>query len=195
MIASVPTLRITSKACNPAAAASLLRATSFTITPLGTPRYSAICEVSGSTSAPTFSVPPKNGMWNPGSAASPPLPRIPNPGGDCVNPSPLLPILFQTSRSITRRSASSTASVWIFPSRLISRLTLCPAGISRNIRLNCSAPSTGCPFSLSTTSLTRSPIRPAGASWSISVITAPRISLSFSDCAFSWSTSVRSTPR
>jgi hypothetical protein len=80
-MASEPTLRITSKAFSPAAAASLLRATCLTISPLGTPRYSAICEVSGSTSAPTFRLLPKNGIWKPpGSGASPPLGRIPIPG-------------------------------------------------------------------------------------------------------------------
>ncbi len=43
------------------AAASLLRATCLTMRPLGTPRYSAICEVSGSTRAPTFRLLPKKG--------------------------------------------------------------------------------------------------------------------------------------
>ena len=140
--ASGPTFRITSNALNPAVAASLLCATCFTISPLGTPRYSAICEVSGSTIAPTFSVLPKIDMRNiPGSDPSPPPAITPIPGA-CANTSPSLPILFQTSCSIARRSASSTATVCTFPSRLISRLTFRPAGISFSILRNCSAPST-----------------------------------------------------
>jgi hypothetical protein len=95
-------LRITSKALNPAVAASLLCATCFTISPLGTPRYSAICPVSGSTIAPTFSVLPKIGMWNiPGSERVATAGQHAHPGA-CANTSPSLPILFQTSCSITR---------------------------------------------------------------------------------------------
>ena len=100
--ASGPTLKITSKALNPAVAASLLCATCFTISPLGTPRYSAICPVSGSTIAPTFSVGPQIGMWNiPGSGASPPPGNTPIPGA-CANTSPLFPSLFQTSCAMAR---------------------------------------------------------------------------------------------
>src|ERR1700729_4011241 len=65
LMESAPTLRITSNALNPAAAASLLRATCLTIKPPGTPRYSDICEVSGSTSAPTLRVLVKRETWKP----------------------------------------------------------------------------------------------------------------------------------
>src|SRR5581483_9406174 len=76
------------------------------------------------------------------------------------------------------RSANCALMVSGWPSRLIPRATVRPGGVSRIIRRNCSALSTGLPLKERITSCSFSPAFPAGASWSTIVISTPRSALS-----------------